>query len=158
MRRKASAIIRAFVASDSLSSRMTPPASKRTVVFEEIALLPVEDFFGVLTTQAGVSTGPDGAIHIRGGRSNEVSYMVDGLSVGNPFNTNGLATEVATNAIQEMTVVSGAFNAEYGQAMSGIVNIVTREGGRDFDASLRITAGDYATSHDDIWQIPDGVL
>ena len=132
-------------------------ASKKTVIAEEIAVLPVEDFFGVLQTQAGVTTDADGATHIRGGRSNEISYMVDGLSVGNPFNTNGLATEVATNAIQELTVVSGAFNAEYGQAMSGIVNIVTREGGSSIDGSMSVTLGDRVTSNDDLWGIPDGV-
>jgi len=132
-------------------------ASKRTVVSEEIEVLPVESFLGVLTTQAGVTQGASGELHIRGGRSNEIAYLVDGLSVANPFSTNGLATEVATNAVQEMTVVTGAFNAEYGQAMSGIVNIVTREGGPTFDASASVTVGDRATSNDNIWQIPDGV-
>ena len=105
-------------------------ASKKTVVAEEIDALPVEGFFGVLVTQAGVNQGPSGEIHIRGGRSNEVSYLVDGISVGNPFDTNGLTTGVAADAIQEMTVISGAFNAEYGKAMSGIVNLVTKEGSR----------------------------
>ncbi|HUF10855.1 MAG TPA: carboxypeptidase-like regulatory domain-containing protein, partial [Rhodothermales bacterium] len=132
-------------------------ASKRTVLSEEMAVLPVESFLGVLSTQAGVTQGASGELHIRGGRSNEIAYLVDGLSVGNPFSTNGLATEVATNAIQEMTVVTGAFNAEYGQAMSGIVNIVTREGGPDFSASASVTVGDRVTSNDDIWGIPDGV-
>ncbi|MGA7305631.1 MAG: TonB-dependent receptor [Rhodothermales bacterium] len=132
-------------------------ASKKTVLADEIAALPVEDFFGVLQTQAGVTKDADGATHIRGGRSNEISYMVDGLSVGNPFTTNGLATEVATNAIEELTVVSGAFNAEYGQAMSGIVNIVTREGGSKIDGSLSVTAGDRITSHDALWGIPNGI-
>ena len=101
-------------------------ASKKTVVAEEIDALPVEGFFGVLGTQAGVSQGPGGTIHIRGGRSNEVSYLIDGVSVGNPFDTNGLATSVSQDAIQEMTVISGAFNAEYGRAMSGIVNLVDK--------------------------------
>ncbi|MFV1980254.1 MAG: TonB-dependent receptor plug domain-containing protein, partial [Rhodothermia bacterium] len=131
-------------------------ASKRTVDAEEIDVLPVEDFFAVLATQAGVTQGVGGELHIRGGRSNEIGYLVDGLSVGNPFNTNGVATEVPTNAIQEMTVVSGAFNAEYGQAMSGIVNIVTKEGGQEYDGSLRITAGNYLSSSNNIWEAPTG--
>jgi outer membrane receptor for ferrienterochelin and colicin len=132
-------------------------ASKRTVVSEEIALLPVENFFDVLSTQAGVTQGAGGELHIRGGRSNEIGYLVDGLSVANPFNTNGVATEVSTNAIQEMTVVSGAFNAEYGQAMSGIVNIVTKEGGADYDGSVRVTIGDYQSSNNDLWGSADGL-
>jgi outer membrane receptor protein involved in Fe transport len=123
-------------------------ASKKTIVAEEIASLPVESFFGVLVTQAGVTTGPGGEIHIRGGRSNEVAYLVDGMSVGNPFSTNGLATSVATDAIQEMTVISGAFNAEYGKAMSGIVNLVTKEGGDRYEGSLSFYGGDTWTSSD----------
>ncbi len=132
-------------------------ASKTTVGAEEIEALPVESFLGVLTTQAGVNTGPSGEIHIRGGRSNEVAYLVDGMSVGNPFNTNGLATSVANDAIQEMTVISGAFNAEYGKAMSGIVNLVTKEGTPKFGASVSFYGGDTFTRHDDIFYTPSNV-
>ena len=121
-------------------------ASKKTVVAEEIDQLPVEGFFGVLVTQAGVSQDASGGLHIRGGRSNEIGYLVDGMSVGNPFNTNGLATEVAADAIQEMTVISGAFNAEFGKAMSGIVNIVTKEGGSDYEGSISLYGGDTFTT------------
>ncbi len=129
-------------------------ASKKTVVAEEIDALPVEGFFGVLVTQAGVSQGPSGEIHIRGGRSNEVSYLVDGISVGNPFDTNGLTTGVAQDAIQEMTVISGAFNAEYGKAMSGIVNLVTKEGAQKFEGSFSAYGGDTVTGNDDIFFTP----
>jgi len=126
-------------------------ASKKTVNAEEIEALPVEGFFGVLVTQAGVTTGPGGAIHIRGGRSNEVAYLVDGMSVGNPFETNGLATSVSADAIQEMTVISGAFNAEYGKAMSGIVNLVTKEGNEKLEGSLSVYGGNNFTAHNDVF-------
>ena len=39
-----------------------------------------------------------------------------------------MAVEIENNAIQELQFISGTFNAEYGQAMSGIVNIVTKDG------------------------------
>ncbi len=132
-------------------------ASKKTVVAEEIDALPVESLFGVLATQAGVTQGADGALHIRGGRSNEISYLVDGLSVANPFSTNGIATRVATDAIEEMTVISGAFNAEYGKAMSGIVNLVTKEGSDNYDGSVSFYGGDYVTDNDDIFFTPSGL-
>ena len=130
-------------------------ASRKTVVADDIEALPVESIFDILQTQAGITTGADGAIHVRGGRSNEISYLVDGLSVGNPFETNGLATSVATDAIQEMTIISGAFNAEYGKAMSGIVNLVTKEGGEEYTASATFYGGDNVTSNDDIFFTPD---
>ena len=132
-------------------------ASKKTVVAEEIDALPVESLFGVLATQAGVTTGASGELHVRGGRSNEISYLVDGLAVSNPFNTNGIATRVAIDAIEEMTVISGAFNAEYGKAMSAIVNLVTKEGGNRYDGSISVYGGDYATPSEDLFFLPSGV-
>ena len=60
---------------------------------------------------------------MRGGRSNEVGYYIDGVSVANPFFTNSLAVNISNKALEEMKVVSGAFNAEYGNAMSGIINL-----------------------------------
>ncbi len=129
-------------------------ASKKTIVAEEIDALPVESLFGVLATQAGVTTGASGELHVRGGRSNEISYLVDGLAVSNPFNTNGIATRVAIDAIEEMTVISGAFNAEYGKAMSAVVNLVTKEGGNSYDGSVSVYAGDYVTSNNDIFFLP----
>ena len=132
-------------------------ASKKTVIAEDIDKLPVESLFGVLATQAGVTQGASGELHIRGGRSNEIAYLVDGLSVSNPFNTNGITTSVATDAIQEMTVISGAFNAEYGKAMSGIVNLVTKEGGDDYEGSVSFYGGDNVTSNDDIFFTPSEV-
>ncbi len=130
-------------------------SSSKTFVAEEIDQLPVEGFLGVLATQAGVSQDAEGQFHIRGGRTNEISYLVDGMSVGNPFNTNGLATEVAADAIQEMTVISGAFNAEYGKAMSGIVNLVTKEGGSQLEGSASFYAGDAVGGNNGVFKDPN---
>lgn len=132
-------------------------ASKKTVIAEEIDALPVESLFGVLATQAGVSTGASGELHVRGGRSNEISYLVDGLAVSNPFNTNGINTRVAIDAIDELTVISGAFNAEYGKAMSAIVNLVTKEGGDSYEGSVSVYGGDYLTQNDDIFFLPERI-
>ena len=98
-------------------------ASQRVTTAKEIADMPVESFLGVLTTHAGVNQSAGGALHVRGGRSNEVGYFIDGVSVSNPFYTNSLAVGISNKALEEMKLVSGAFNAEYGNAMSGVVNV-----------------------------------
>ncbi len=126
-------------------------SSKKVTTAEEILILPVETYVGIMLTQAGITQGADGAIHIRGGRSNEAAYLVDGISVSNPYNTNGAPTNVATNAIQEMTVVSGAFNAEYGNAMSGVVNFTTKDGSKEFNTFLSAYTGDYLSNRNDIF-------
>ena len=89
-------------------------------------MLPVEEFEDVIALQAGVVTS-GGEIHVRGGRGGEISYMVDGITVTDPYNLS-MAVEIENNSIQELQFISGTFNAEYGQAMSGIVNIITKDG------------------------------
>ncbi len=132
-------------------------ASKKSIIAEEIEALPVESIFGILATTAGVTTGAFGELHVRGGRSNEISYLVDGLAVSNPFSTNGINTQVAIDAIEELTVISGAFNAEYGKAMSAVVNLVTKEGSDQYEGSVTAYAGDYLTQNNELFLLPKGV-
>ena len=77
-------------------------ASQRVTTAKEIADMPVESFLGVLTTHAGVNQSAGGALHVRGGRSNEVGYFIDGVSVSNPFYTNSLAVGISNKALEEM--------------------------------------------------------
>lgn len=92
---------------------------------EEIAELPVTEVHELIQLQAGVTQDADGQLHFRGGRSGEVAYLVDGVPVTNRFD-GGSAIEIENDVIQELQVISGTFNAEYGQAQSGIVNIVSK--------------------------------
>jgi outer membrane receptor protein involved in Fe transport len=108
-----------------------------TVGADMIADMPVEDFAGVLELQAGMVKG-----HMRGGRTGEIAYLIDGVSVTDAY-SGDKSVEIENMAIQELQVVSGTFNAEYGQAMSGLVNIVTKDGGRELSGSLDIYSGDY---------------
>lgn len=108
---------------------------------KEIEALPVSNFTGLLSLQAGV-VGSGSDLHIRGGRSNEVAYMVDGMLVQDPL-LGGLATNIGKDAIQEMSLLSGTFNAEYGNALSGVVNVVTREGSDDFSGKLEMKTSEF---------------
>jgi len=111
---------------------------------EEMKAMPVESLAGVIATKAGIVSDPNGAIHIRGGRSSEVTYMIDGVPVTN-LSSGGLAVGLETGAVQELQILSGTFNAEYGQAMSGIINIITKEGGQDYSGNFSAYLGDYYT-------------
>jgi len=111
----------------------------------QISRLAVREVNDVLSLQAGVNVDKFGGIHIRGGRTNEVGYWVDGISVSDVYD-GSQAVQVDNGAIQELQVISGTFNAEYGQAMSGIVNIVTKDGGQDFHGSLTSYVGGHVTS------------
>jgi outer membrane receptor protein involved in Fe transport len=59
--------------------------------------------------------------------------------------------QISTNAVQELSVVSGTFNAEYGNALSGVVNTITKEGGQQYTGTLSYYTGDYVSSSDDVF-------
>jgi outer membrane receptor for ferrienterochelin and colicin len=116
-----------------------------TVGSADIAALPVTNLGQVVEIQAGVVDG-----HFRGGRSSEVMYLVDGISVTDAYD-NSQGTQVDDGVVQELQVISGTFNAEYGQAMSGVVNIITKEGAKDFHGTATSEFGDYVSQHDNTW-------
>ena len=129
-------------------------ATRRSLARREITALPAEDITALLQTMAGAVAGADGSLHLRGGRSGEVVYLLDGLPVGDPF-TGRLGLPLATNMIAELNLVTGPFSAEYGRAMSGVVNLVTREGGRQFSGSLSQQSGDMYSTQTDIFDAVD---
>ena len=111
---------------------------------DEIEALPVSSFTDLLGLQAGV-VGSGSDLHIRGGRSNEVAYMIDGMLVQDPL-LGGLATNINNDAIQEMSLLSGTFNAEYGNALSGVVNVVTRNGSENYSGKIEARTSEFGVS------------
>jgi outer membrane receptor protein involved in Fe transport len=119
-------------------------SSQTSVDAAQIESLPVESVTQLLVLQAGIIQGTGGEIHIRGGRSSEIAYTVNGVSISNPYD-NSRSVNIATNAIEELSVVSGTFNAEYGNALSGIVNTITKEGGKAYTGKVSFYTGDYVS-------------
>jgi outer membrane receptor for ferrienterochelin and colicin len=120
-----------------------------------ISQLPVTDINDVLQLQAGIVVS-GGNIHIRGGRSNQVAYQIDGVPVTDVYDGSTLVN-VNQNAVQEMQVISGAFNAEYGQAQSGVVNLVTKDGNNDFSFNIQAFIGDYISNRTEIYDNIDDI-
>jgi outer membrane receptor protein involved in Fe transport len=121
-------------------------STSATVSAEDIKMMPVENLSNLVNLQAGVIDG-----HFRGGRSNEVAYLIDGIPVNDAYN-NSRSVEVENASIRQMEVISGTFNAEYGQAMSGIVNIVTQDGSQKYEGSVSAYVGNYTTNNDHIFE------
>src|SRR2546426_2556350 len=120
-------------------------SSEARVDAQQIHTLPVSEVSQILALQSGVTVDPGGGIHIRGGRTSEVAYWVDGVSVSDVYD-GGQSVQVDNNAVQELQAISGTFNADYGQAMLGIVNIVTKDGGQQYHLNLSTYTGSYAAS------------
>ncbi|RMD48143.1 MAG: TonB-dependent receptor [Ignavibacteria bacterium] len=121
-------------------------ATEARVTSEQIENLPVAELDDVLQLQAGVNRGAGGEFHIRGGRSSEIAYWVNGISITDGYD-NSQGIEIDNSSVKELQVITGTFNAEYGQAMSGIVNTVTKEGGQSFNGYVNVYSGDYVSNH-----------
>ncbi len=102
----------------------------RRISAENIEFLPVKTLDELLTVQVGFVTR-NNELHVRGGRAGEVMYIVDGVATRDPLGGLGAVRagmNVSSEAIEEVTVLKGGFDAEYGNASSGVINIVTKVG------------------------------
>jgi len=105
-------------------------ASKFYVRAEDVEALPLEGIDEILSTQLGVSaqSNEEGSgFSIRGGGIDETNVIIDGVSLMNE-RTQVPMSSINMSSIEEIEILSGGFNAEYGQVRSGLVNIITKEG------------------------------
>jgi outer membrane receptor protein involved in Fe transport len=134
-----------IVTADKIEAKKDQTGSIKNVSAEQIAALPVENIDDVIEMQAGVVNG-----HFRGGRTSEVNYMVDGMQITGAFSKTK-TVEIENDVVEDLEVITGTFNAEYGRAMSGIVNIITKDGSNMFVAAASASASNYFTANDDIF-------
>ncbi len=131
--------------------------AKRNVYSAEmITNMPVNTVQDIMTLSSGImqmegyqnkipgfdTRGLD-QTHVRGGRSGQIAYMIDGVYVEDAIYA-GMGTQINREAIDELTVIVGAFDAEYGEAQSAVVNIVTKEGGRRLTSMLEVNSSEVA--------------
>jgi outer membrane receptor protein involved in Fe transport len=108
--------------------QMDQATTKRDVTAEKIKTLPVTNVGDILKTQVGVTVRND-RFHIRGGRSTELLYAVDGVTLSDPLGGRGpsQALNLSGTEIENISIIKGAWSPEYG-GTSGIVNVATKEG------------------------------
>ncbi len=110
--------------------------SKSIIRGQDVAGLPVDDGRAVLVLQPGVVESGSGlGVSIRGGRPGEAVIYVDGVPVRR-LRTGGSQLNLATNTVEEASVITGALGAEFGDAQSGVISLVTRTGGPDYRGSF----------------------
>jgi len=117
--------------------------TKQTVSGETLQDLPVENLREAVGLKAGI-VNQGGELHVRGGRGGEVKFQVEGIEVANPLFGN--SASIANLSVAGAEVLSGGFDAEYGNALSGVVNITTREGGDKFGGDIQWHTDRYGES------------
>jgi outer membrane receptor protein involved in Fe transport len=147
----------AQVATVEIRAQQTPlfapgqTGSQTPITAQQIQALPVTNIEQALSLQQGfvqVPSSPDiisltdsrrntqNPISIRGGRSGETLMLIDGIPVQN-FIFGGPALSLSPEAVNQIDLLKGGFGPEYGNALSGIINITTKEGGTDLAGALR---------------------
>lgn len=77
-------------------------------------------------------------ITVAGARPTQNNYRLDGISINDYANTapgSVLGSNLGVDAIQEFSVLTGSFSAEYGRSSGGVVNAITRSGTNQFHGS-----------------------
>ncbi|HEY4240163.1 MAG TPA: TonB-dependent receptor [Kofleriaceae bacterium] len=96
--------------------------------------VPGRTFEAALGAAAG-SQGDQLGVSFSGSSSLENQYYVDGVNTtGLTYGTVG--TPVINDFIEEIEVITGGYNAEYGRATGGVVNVVTKTGSNEFKGSV----------------------
>ncbi|HUV31044.1 MAG TPA: TonB-dependent receptor [Acidobacteriota bacterium] len=101
---------------------------------ETIKHRPVQTVDALLEQVPGVQTTAAGEVFVRGGRAGEVSFIVDGVPIGDPLGglgQSGANLSLVSGSIQEIQIIKDGFDPEYGNALSGIVNIRSQTGSKD---------------------------
>ncbi|MBK9098343.1 MAG: carboxypeptidase-like regulatory domain-containing protein [bacterium] len=121
---------------------------------DQISRLPVRGVQNLASLQSGVvvqegSGGQDGnaSINVRGGRGSEVLYIVDGVPQNNLYNRQTVA-QVSNVAIDQISFQVGGYEAKYGQAQSGIVNVTTKSGQPHYNLFIDAQSSDLLKTDD----------
>lgn len=119
-------------------------ATGQTVTREQIAKMPARSATSIATTVAGASTaGTDGGVSIRGGRSENTYYYIDGVKVPASMGSN-----LPKSAIEEVQVITGGVPANYGDVTGGLINITTRGPSRSFFGGVEYLTSGYKLGED----------
>ena len=108
-------------------------STEQKISAEDLRDLPISSLDEALALSAG-SVGTS----YRGGRIGQESFILDGLGVKNQLDASsgGLGLQIPPDLLSEASLVTNGFSARYGQALSGLVNVVTREPGEAWEGRV----------------------
>jgi outer membrane receptor for ferrienterochelin and colicin len=127
-----------------MTIRKKDSSTKQIVTSEDLRSLPVDSYQDAIGLKAGVIS-QGGELHFRGGRADEVLTVVNGIASRNPLRAEGV--DLGLLAVSSSEQVLGGMDAQYGNALSGVINLTTREGGDKFAGEVRYFTDRYG-EHD----------
>jgi hypothetical protein len=126
----------------------TSSATATSISSETFEKLPKGRDFSTVVTQAASANfetkqgaGGTGGISIDGASGSENVFVVDGVNTTNP-QTGVQGKIVITDFVEEVQVKSAGYQAEFGGAIGGVINVVTKTGTNDFRGALGLNYTD----------------
>jgi hypothetical protein len=127
-----------------ITIRKKDSSTRQIVTSEDLRSLPVDSYKDAISLKAGVIS-QGGELHFRGGRADEVLTVVNGIASRNPLRAEGV--DLGLLAVSSSEQVLGGMDAQYGNALSGVISLTTREGGDKFAGEVRYFTDRYG-EHD----------
>ncbi len=116
-------------------------ATTNVITSQQVQTLPVTNLRQVLGLQTGIvivpirleqagqfgnyNTTPDDGLHFRGGRSNETSYLLNGISLKDPIWGGFNIEDLPMSGLNQLVTYTGTYLAEFGEGMSAVMNMVS---------------------------------
>ena len=118
--------------------------SGRLIESQQIENTGIRGITNIVSQTAGVVADERGTtLNIRGGRSNENIIIVDGVQTTNPINGSNRAN-VPNALLQEIAVLTGGFGAEYGNVLSGVINVTTKSGSDVYTGGFEVITDEFS--------------
>lgn len=119
--------------------------SGRLIENEQIERQGTRGITNIVSQTAGVVQDERGGqVNIRGGRSTDNILIIDGIVTNNPIDGSTTSANIANSLIQEIAVLTGGFGAEYGNALSGVINVTTKGGTDMYSGSIEAITDEFA--------------
>ncbi len=115
--------------------------SGQIVTSEQIKNLPTRNINALAATTAGLSSADEGgAINVRGSRSDATNYIIDGIRVQGNF--------IPETEIDQMQVITGGVEAQYGDVTGGIISITTKGPSNRFSSGVEMETSKFLDAYE----------
>ena len=117
-------------------TRYDTEVSTQPIGTREIEIVPTiveKDLFRTISILPGVVATSDvsSQFYVRGGGGDQNLIVLDGMTIYNPFHALGIFSIFDADAIKEAEILKGGFPAQWGNRLSSVINIRTREGNKN---------------------------
>lgn len=112
----------------------------KSLTSENIQALPTKNIGAIAATTAGISLDQGGNISVRGSRTNSTFYYIDGVRVSNAGTAGNMVPQAQ---IDQMQVITGGIEAQYGDVTGGIISITTKGPSQRFTGGIEAETSEY---------------